>query len=34
LESYRKFYMTKQRRFNMLWTNRPVPEWFVPEEAA
>ena len=34
LESYRKFYMTKQRRFKMVWTNRPVPDWFVPEEVA
>ena len=34
LESYRKFYMTKQRRFKMVWTNRPVPEWFVQEDVA
>ena len=34
LESYRKFYMTKQHRFKMVWTNRPVPEWFVQEEVA
>ena len=34
LESYREVYMTKQRRFKMVWTNRPVPEWFVQEEAA
>lgn len=26
--SYRKFYQTKQHRFNMVWTNRPVPSWF------
>jgi hypothetical protein len=26
--SYRKFYQTKQDRFRMAWTNRPVPEWF------
>lgn len=26
--SYRKFYQTKQERFKMVWTNRPVPEWF------
>ena len=26
--SYRKFYMTKQERFDMKWKNRPVPEWF------
>jgi len=27
--SYRKFYQTKQLRFNMRWTNREIPEWFV-----
>ena len=26
--SYRKFYMTKQYRFSMEWTKRPIPEWF------
>ena len=26
--SYRKFYQTKQSRFKMAWTSRPVPEWF------
>ena len=26
--SYRKFYMTKQERFDIKWKNRPVPEWF------
>jgi hypothetical protein len=26
--SYRKFYQTKQGRFKMAWTNRPVPDWF------
>ena len=26
--SYRKFYMTKQHRFDMKWKNRPTPEWF------
>ena len=26
--SYRKFYMTKQERFEMKWKNRPTPEWF------
>lgn len=26
--SYRKFYQTKQDRFKMAWTKRPVPEWF------
>ena len=28
IESYRAFYKTKQDRFNMVWTNRKVPEWF------
>lgn len=32
IKSYRKFYMTKQRRFSMKWTNRPVPSWFHFEE--
>ena len=27
--SYRNFYITKQRRFNMTWKDRPVPEWFI-----
>ena len=26
--SYRSFYQTKQARFKMVWTDRPVPEWF------
>lgn len=29
VESYRKFYQTKQNRFKMVWTKRPVPEWFT-----
>lgn len=28
VESYRRFYETKQERFNMRWTNRDVPSWF------
>jgi len=28
VESYRKFYKTKQQRFNMVWSKRDVPEWF------
>lgn len=28
VESYRAFYQTKQDRFSMIWTVRPVPEWF------
>ena len=31
VKSYQKFYMTKQKRFNMKWTNREVPEWFKYE---
>ena len=27
--SYRKFYQTKQERFKMAWTKRPIPEWFA-----
>jgi len=26
--SYRAFYQTKQERFSMDWSKRPVPEWF------
>ena len=26
--SYRRFYMTKQDRFKMVWTKRPTPWWF------
>lgn len=28
VESYRNFYQTKQARFKMAWTKRPIPEWF------
>jgi hypothetical protein len=28
VESYRKFYQTKQHRFKMAWTKREIPEWF------
>jgi len=28
VKSYRLFYQTKQDRFKMTWTNRPVPSWF------
>jgi hypothetical protein len=28
IESYRKFYQTKQSRFPMKWTNRKKPDWF------
>jgi hypothetical protein len=30
--SYRAFYQTKQERFKMVWTRRPVPEWFKFKE--
>lgn len=32
--SYRAFYQTKQDRFKMEWTGRPVPEWFKMKEYA
>ena len=28
VKSYRMFYQTKQDRFKMAWTKRPIPEWF------
>ena len=28
VESYRKFYQTKQQRFKMAWTKRKIPDWF------
>jgi hypothetical protein len=28
VQSYRNFYQTKQDRFNMAWTKRPIPSWF------
>ena len=28
VESYRKFYKTKEKRFKMDWTKRQIPEWF------
>ena len=28
VRSYQEYYQTKQARFNMAWTNRPIPEWF------
>lgn len=31
VESYRRFYMTKQKRFKMVWTKRNIPEWFKLE---
>mgnify|MGYP006883120924 FL=1 len=32
--SYRAFYQTKQSRFKMRWTDRPVPSWFSYQENA
>jgi len=29
VKSYRAFYQTKQDRFKMAWTKRPVPKWFM-----
>jgi len=28
VQAYRAFYQTKQHRFGMVWSKRPVPEWF------
>ena len=28
VQSYRNFYQTKQDRFTMAWTKRPIPSWF------
>ena len=33
VESYRAFYQTKQERFKMVWSKRPIPEWFVLKTA-
>jgi hypothetical protein len=30
--SYRNFYQTKQSRFDMKWTKRKPPNWFLTEE--
>ena len=29
IKSYRLFYKTKQKRFNMKWTKREIPQWFM-----
>ena len=29
VKSYKDFYITKQKRFKMVWSKRPTPEWFV-----
>jgi hypothetical protein len=31
VESYRRFYKTKQARFKMVWTKRDIPTWFLAE---
>jgi hypothetical protein len=28
VKAYQAFYQTKQERFKMAWTKRPVPDWF------
>lgn len=28
IEAYRAFYQTKQKRFKMEWSQRPIPAWF------
>jgi hypothetical protein len=32
VKSYRLFYQTKQERFKMTWSKRPIPEWFKVKE--
>lgn len=32
VKSYRMFYQTKQSRFKMAWTKRPIPDWFTITE--
>lgn len=34
VQSYRAFYQTKQSRFSMSWSKRPVPNWFTKKEVA
>lgn len=34
VKSYRAFYKTKQDRFEMKWTKRNIPDWFLTEEVA
>lgn len=31
VDSYRKYYMSKQGKFKMIWTKREVPDWFKIE---
>ena len=28
IRSYQEYYQTKQDRFKMVWSKRPIPEWF------
>ena len=28
VKSYQAFYQTKQKKFKMVWSKRPVPSWF------
>jgi hypothetical protein len=32
VESYRRFYQTKQDRFRMAWTKRSKPDWFISKD--
>ena len=32
VKSYQNFYITKQKRFNMVWPEGKQPEWFVRED--
>lgn len=32
VQSYRSFYKTKQARFRMTWTKRPIPTWFTSHD--
>jgi hypothetical protein len=29
VETYRHFYFTKRERFDMVWTKRETPEWYL-----
>jgi hypothetical protein len=33
VKSYQNFYMTKQSRFDMKWTKREIPNWFLTNKA-
>jgi hypothetical protein len=34
VKSYREYYKTKKDKFNMVWTKREIPNWFLTNEAA